>query len=94
MKYKDLVRAVSKETQYTQKDIDVVLTSMFKIIEDTVTSGEDVTISKFGKFIRYTYPAKNCRNISTGEKIETQDVYTPKFRVGAEFKRKVRGSVD
>lgn len=90
MTYKELVKEVSKKTNFTQKDITVVTKAMFNIIEDTVVSGENVVIKGFGSFHKKKYYERTTICPSTKEKIFIPEISTVKFYPGIDFRRKVR----
>jgi DNA-binding protein HU-beta len=55
-------------------------------IQETVASGDKVTITGFGVFERQERPARTARNPATGEAVKVPKTSVPKFRAGADFK--------
>lgn len=89
MNLKDLIREISKRTQYTQKDVSVVVETMLETIKDTVASGEHVKLKDFGSFEKRIYVGRTTR-IPTGELVEVPNFSNIKFVPRLDFKRKVR----
>lgn len=86
MNKKELINAISNNTGYTKKDISVVIDNMIDVIIDIVSSKEDVSITKFGKFTAVEREARIGRNPSTGESITLPTKRLVKFRPSATFK--------
>jgi DNA-binding protein HU-beta len=55
-------------------------------IQETVASGDKVTITGFGVFERQERPARTARNPATGAAVKVPKTSVPKFRAGADFK--------
>lgn len=91
MNCKDLIRNISAKTNYTQKDISVVVDAMLDTIMDTVANGDEIAITGFGKFTRNTRVARVGVNPRTGEPMDIPEVFSVSFHAGSDFKRKVRG---
>ena len=58
MNKKDVIKAVSVKTGFSQKDVTEVVEDMLDIITATLVDGKDVSISGFGKF---TVSERNAR---------------------------------
>jgi DNA-binding protein HU-beta len=65
-----LLNALAERSDMSRRDADAVVTSLVDIITETVSTGEDVTISGFAKFRRVDRPARMGRNPATGETIK------------------------
>lgn len=94
MNFKELVREVSQRTNYTQKDIAVVVDNIIDIIENTVASGEEVNLQGFGKFERIKRAPRDIKNPRTGEAMSIGEMFSVSFHTGINFKRKVRNIND
>ena len=89
MNKKELIRAVSVKTGFSQKDITEVVETILNVIVDEVKNGKEVSITGFGKFIANTRNARNGVNPKTGETIAIKESRVPKFRAGSAFKAAV-----
>jgi len=65
-----LLNTIAERMELTRKEADQLLSSFVDIITETVSTGEDVTISGFAKFRRVDRPARMGRNPATGEAIK------------------------
>jgi DNA-binding protein HU-beta len=65
-----LLNALAERNEMSRREADEVVTSLVDIITETVSTGEDVTISGFAKFRRVDRPARMGRNPATGETIK------------------------
>jgi DNA-binding protein HU-beta len=65
-----LLNEVAERNELTRREADQLVTSIVDIITETVSTGEDVTISGFAKFRRVDRPARMGRNPATGETIK------------------------
>lgn len=86
MNKKELINKISNNTGYTKSDILTVVDNMISTIVDTVSSGEDVAITKLGKFTTVERASRVGRNPSTGESITLPTKKLVKFRPAASFK--------
>lgn len=50
MNKEELIKIVSSETNFTKKDVSMIINSFLKEIVDSLDKGEEVRISDFGKF--------------------------------------------
>lgn len=89
MNKEELVTAVSKKSNFTKKETDLILTTILETIVDTVSSGEKVTLVGFGSFEARERKAKEGRNPKTGEHIHIPSCRLPTFSVGKFFKKRV-----
>jgi DNA-binding protein HU-beta len=65
-----LLNTIAERNGLSRKEADQLVTSVVDIITETVSTGEDVTISGFAKFRRVDRPARMGRNPATGEAIK------------------------
>jgi DNA-binding protein HU-beta len=65
-----LLNALAERNDLSRREADAVVSSLVDIITETVSTGEDVTISGFAKFRRVDRPARMGRNPATGETIK------------------------
>lgn len=70
MNRSQLLNALAERNELSRKEADQIVTSLVDIITETVSTGEDVTISGFAKFRRVDRPARMGRNPATGQPIK------------------------
>lgn len=85
----ELVKAIAKANNITNTRAQMELDSILEIIMDTVSSGERVTITGFGKFHSKRCSAKSCINPSTGEKMDVPAHVRCNFTCGKNFKERM-----
>lgn len=84
-----LIKTVAKNTGYTQKDIAVVVDSVFDTIMN-VSKNEEIGISGFGKFGTKIRAGRKGVNPRTGEPIDIASSCIPYFKAGSVFKNLVK----
>ena len=58
MKNSDLIKAISKSTQLTQRNCEQVLSIAIQIITDGLSEGKSIKIHEFGSFSRRNHVAE------------------------------------
>lgn len=86
-----LIEELSTRFDGNRRAAQHALDSVVDTITRTVSKGEAVAITGFGKFDRRIRPAGTARNPQTGETVKTKKKSVPKFTAGAEFKAIVNG---
>ena len=64
--------------------------TVFDTVMNTLSQGEEVSISGFGTFVVKKRGARMGVNPRTGERIQVAETVTPKFRAGKSLKEAVR----
>lgn len=85
----ELISIVSRKTNLTKKETELVLSTILETIVDVVASGEKITLVGFGSFEVRERKAREGRNPKTGEKIEIPTSRLPAFSVGKFFKKRL-----
>jgi len=85
----DLVKALAKENGFEKKRSLEIVETLLDIIKSSLTSGDDVLISSFGKFCVKEKRERRGRNPATGEdmKLEARRVVT--FRCSRQLRDKI-----
>lgn len=82
----ELIEKISKKAKLPKTQAENVLDAAIDIIQNEVSSGDEVKIVGFGTFDRATRQARNGRNPKTGSSILIPESQVPRFRPGKEFK--------
>jgi DNA-binding protein HU-beta len=90
----ELVDAVAAKANTSKKDADQVLTALIEVIQETVASGDKVTLVGFGTFEARQRAAREGRNPKTGETMMIPATTVPAFSAGKGFKERVSGAAD
>ena len=85
-----LVDAVCNKSGGSKKSAEDMVDTVFDTIMQTLSKGEEVTISGFGAFVAKRRSARMGVNPRTGEKIQLGETVTPKFRAGKALKQAVK----
>lgn len=76
----ELIRATAEKAGVTIKDTKVLVNALFEVIEETLTSGEDVAVVGFGTYSTITKPAHEGRNPQTGEVVDVPEKRYARFK--------------
>ena len=89
MNKKMLIDVVSEKLGATKKDTGAALDAIVEAIIEAVASGEEVSITGFGKFSVSERAAREGRNPRTGETMKIAASKAPKFKAGKALKDSV-----
>jgi len=89
MNKSDLIVAVSKEADLTQRKSEEIINLVFETMSRALISGDRVEIRGFGSFMVKEYRGYTGRNPKTGAKIEVRDKRLPFFKTGKELRERV-----
>jgi len=86
----DLVdRLASRSGNFSRKDIEVIVDTVFGSMADSLSRGEKVEIRGFGSFKVKQREGRNGRNPKSGESIFIEPKKVPFFKAGKELKERV-----
>lgn len=86
----ELVAKIAEKSGLTKKDSGLFLDSFVESVQETLKSGEKVSLVGFGVFEVVERAERNGRNPLTGESIVIPAKKAPKFKVGKLLKEAVR----
>ncbi len=86
----DLVKAVSVQTELTQKDAAKAVDAIFETISNTLAQNEKIQLIGFGTFEVRERAARKGRNPQTGEEIDIAASKVPAFKPGKELKEAIK----
>ena len=82
----DLVEEVSKVTELTRKDSEVIVDTLFESVIKALKTGDKLEVRGFGSFRVRQRNARVGRNPKTGEKVEVPAKRVPYFKPSKELK--------
>ena len=85
----DLVKAIAKNAELSQKKAEEALSTILEGISDTLASGEEVSFVGFGTFKVSERAARKGRNPKTGEEIQIAASKVIAFKAGKALKEAV-----
>ncbi len=80
---------ISSKTSFAKSDIERILDAALEIIQDCVSTNEDIKLVGFGTFSQKQRAARVGRNPKSGEMFKIAEDSVPHFKAGKEFKEKV-----
>nr|DAK26565.1 MAG TPA: DNA binding protein [Caudoviricetes sp.] len=88
----DFINTVAENTNFTKKDVGIVLDSMISVIQKTMGKGEEIRLAGFGNFSVKETAERSGHNPQTGEKITIPAGRKPKFSFAKAIKEAVKAS--
>lgn len=79
----------SKAANFTKKDVEMIVSTLFQSIAESLTKGEKIEIRGFGSFKVKKRNARKGRNPKSGEGIQVNSKRVPFFKAGKELKERV-----
>jgi len=86
-----IVDAVAEQNGYPKKQSFAMIEILLEIIKRTLESGEDVLVSRFGKFCVKTKHERRGRNPSTGEDMMLEPRRIVTFRSSRQLRDRING---
>jgi len=81
-----------KQTQFTQKDVEIAVNQIVDAMIDSLSKGERIEIRGFGSFSLHHRKARVGRNPKTGETVTLSDKRVPHFKPGKSLRERVDAS--
>jgi integration host factor subunit alpha len=86
-----IVKALAEQNGYRKRQSFDTIETLLEIIKRTLESGEDVLVSRFGKFCVKTKHERRGRNPSTGEDMMLEPRRVVTFRCSPQLRGKISG---
>src|SRR5881409_648624 len=87
----DLVEEVSRVTELTRKDSEVIVDTLFESVIKALRVGDKLEVRGFGSFRVRQRNSRIGRNPKTGEKVEVPAKRVPYFKPSKELKDLING---
>lgn len=84
------VKSADKEIAFTSADVGAVLDAINKVVVDTLTQGDNITIHGFGSLGLQYRKERSTKKIGTDEEIVIAGRYIPKFVFGNDLRMAAR----
>ncbi len=86
----ELIEAVaSKVDNFSRKDVEVIIDTLFGSMSESLSKGEKVEIRGFGSFKIKQREGRQGRNPKSGENIYIEPKKVPFFKAGKEIKERI-----
>ena len=89
MRKQELVHSVAEATGQSEAQATKSVNAVFDAIQNSLASGDEVTVSGFGSFRVVERSARQGRNPQTGDTMTIAARKSPVFRPGTQLKRAV-----
>ena len=86
-----IVEAIAEQIGYTKHQSSEMIETLLEIIKRTLESGEDVLVSRFGKFCVKTKHERRGRNPATGKDMMLEPRKVVTFRCSRQLRDKING---
>lgn len=86
----DLINSVAEAAELSKKDATKAVEAVFQSIQDTLSTGDKVSLIGFGNFEVRERAARKGRNPQTGEEIDIAASKVPAFKPGKALKDAVK----
>ena len=86
-----IVEAVAEQIGYTKHQSSELIETLLEIVKQTLESGEDVLISRFGKFCVQEKHERRGRNPATGKDMMLDPRRVVTFRCSRQLREKING---
>lgn len=87
----DLVDEVSRNSDLSKKDAEVIVQTVLDSIVDSLKAGEKVELRGFGSFRLRERSSRQGRNPKTGDRVFVPAKRVPYFKPGKELKELING---
>lgn len=81
-----VIRKSDTDVSFTSEDVDSVVDACIAVVEDAIKHGESVTLRGFGTIGLNYRKARVTKHPDTGEDIEVEARYVPKFSCGNDLR--------
>jgi integration host factor subunit alpha len=85
----DIVQSIMDQIGFTKIKASEITETLLEIIKRTLSSGEDVLVSGFGKFFVNEKAQRRGRNPATGEDMMLRPRRVVTFRVSGKLRKKI-----
>jgi integration host factor subunit alpha len=88
----DLIDSISLESGFTKKQSTDIVETIISTMKDTLSSGEDVLISGFGKFCVKPKAERKGRNPDTGDDLMLRARRVVTFKCSGKLRNRINES--
>ncbi len=89
MKKSDIIKQIDRQTNYSQKDIKLVVDYFLDAIMEGLLQDERIELRKLGVFMLKKKPSRMVLNPRTGIQTLVSEHYLPYFKMGKYIKKEL-----
>jgi nucleoid DNA-binding protein len=90
MNKRELIAAAARRTSLTQRQMREALDALLEIVEQTLTEGDQVALSDFGRFCLQHYPGRTLQRFDGEGQYTVEGRSVPVFKSSAVLRRRLR----
>jgi nucleoid DNA-binding protein len=90
MNKRELIAAAARRTSLTQRQMREALDALLEIVEQTLTEGDQVALSDFGRFCLQHYPGRTLQRFDGEGQYTVEGRSVPVFKSSAALRRRLR----
>lgn len=84
-----IANLAAKMTDLPEKQVADSINRILELMSEALIDGKRIEIRGFGSFSLHYRPPRNAHNPKTGEKVITEEKYSPHFKPGKELRERV-----
>ncbi len=86
----DILRAISKKTNFTLENCDIAYTALIEVLREAMLGDEErILLSDFGTFKRKMRKPRVCRNPQTDEEIQIPERVAYTFKISHKLNKEI-----
>lgn len=85
MNSKEMIKKVAEKSDFTQKDIELVLKYYAEYVNENIMTINNIPLPGLGKFETKKRNARQARNPKTGENVNVSACKVPYFKISPTF---------
>ena len=85
----DLIEEVSRVVEFTRKDAEVIVESIFDSVVKALRANDKIEIRGFGSLSLHFRPPRMGRNPKTGDAVALAGKHVPHFKPGKDLRDRV-----
>jgi nucleoid DNA-binding protein len=90
MNKRELIAAAARRTSLTQRQMREALDALLEIVEQTLTEGDQVALSDFGRFCLQHYPGRTLQRFDGEGQYTVEGRSVPVFKSSAALRCRLR----
>ncbi|KTD66293.1 integration host factor subunit beta [Legionella spiritensis] len=87
-----IANLAAEMTRLPEKQVTDSVNRILELMSEALIDGKRIEIRGFGSFSLHYRPPRNAHNPKTGEKVITEEKYSPHFKPGKELRERVDAS--
>lgn len=92
MKKNDIIKAISKKTNFTIENTETAFNALIEVLSEAMESGEEkIVLKDIGTFNRKIKAARICRDPRNGTPVNVPEKIVYSFKISGNLQNKLNG---